>query len=174
MSDFNQQLIALMPFLRNYALKIAGSPDEAAELVQDCLERALRKSHLYRPGTNFKAWIFTMMRNLLINQKRRDKVFRRYTDRLQTEARESVAPTQITHVLLSQTLSAMAGLGVEEQEAMRLLGIEEHTYDDAANALGLPLGTLKSRLFRARSKLRANLALGEPGSSSTADSAEAA
>lgn len=174
MSDFEQQLVELLPFLKNYALKITGSHEEASELVQDCVERALRKAHLYTPGTNFNAWMFTLMRNLLINRKRRDKIARRYAAYLEVEAERIAAPVQVTRVLLSQTLSALDGLGAEEREAVRLLGIEEHTYQDAASALRLPLGTMKSRLFRARAKLRATLSLGERGSPSTVDNIEAA
>lgn len=159
MSDFERELVQLLPFLRNYALRIAGSPEEAADLVQDCVERALRKAHLYRPGTNFNAWMFTLMRNLLINQKRRGKIARRHAERAQAEAVHSAAPTQVTTIFLAQTLSALDGLGAEEHEAVRLLGVEERTYEEAASDLGLPLGTLKSRLFRARAKLRARLDL---------------
>jgi RNA polymerase sigma-70 factor (ECF subfamily) len=103
--------------------------------------------------------MFTLMRNLLINQKRRGKIARRHAERAQAEAVHSAAPTQVTTIFLAQTLSALDGLGAEEHEAVRLLGVEERTYEEAASALGLPLGTLKSRLFRARAKLRARLDL---------------
>lgn len=163
MSDFNQQIVEVIPHLNRYALKIAGSPDEAEDLVQDCVERALRKAELYRPGTNLRAWMFTMMRNLFINRKRREKVSHRYTETVKAESSQTTAPVQVTQVFLNQTMTALAGLGAEEREAVRLLGVEERSHREAADEMELPVGTMKSRLFRARAKLRSNLSLDEAG-----------
>jgi RNA polymerase sigma-70 factor (ECF subfamily) len=163
MSDFSQQIVAVIPHLNRYALKIAGSPDEAEDLVQDCVERALRKSDLYRPGTNLRAWMFTMMRNLFINRKRREKVSQRYTETVRVESSQVTAPTQVTQVFLNQAVSALGALGPEEREAVRLLGIEERSHREAADAMDLPVGTMKSRLFRARAKLRGSLVLDGAG-----------
>jgi RNA polymerase sigma-70 factor (ECF subfamily) len=163
MSDFSQQIVEVIPHLNRYALKIAGSPDEAEDLVQDCVERALRKSNLYRPDTNLRAWMFTMMRNLFINRKRREKVSQRYTETARLESSQVTAPIQVTQIFLNQTVSALGSLGREEREAVRLLGIEERSHREAADEMDLPVGTMKSRLFRARAKLRGTMVLGGLG-----------
>ena len=174
MSDFNQQIVEILPHLRHYAQRVAGSPDEAADLVQDCVERALRKAHLYQPGTNLNAWMFTLMRNLLINRKRHDKIVRRHAERMKSEIATTTPPVQVTQVFLNQTMSALAGLGAEERDAMHLLGVEERSYQEAADALRLPIGTVKSRLFRARAKLRSALSVEATDRLAPGDTADAA
>lgn len=144
-------------------MKITGSPDQADDLVQDCIERALRKADLYQPGTNLRAWLFTIMRNTFINNKRREKVVRRHADSVRAEGASITQPNQITRVFLNQTMSALSGFGADEQDAMWLLGVEERSHQYAAETLNLPVGTMKSRLFRARTKLRAQMGVGEPG-----------
>ena len=169
MSDFNQQLVEILPHLRRHARKIAGSAEDAEDLVQDCVERALRKAHLYRAGTNLGGWLFALMRNLLIDRKRREKLACEYAERLKAETPRATAPVQTTYVFLGQTLSALAGLGAEEVEMFRLVGAEERTYQDTADQPHLQLGTLKSSVFCARARLRSDLSLtkgqvvGSPG-----------
>lgn len=172
--DFKAQLVEVIPHLNRYALKIAGSHDEAEDLVQDCVERALRKADLYKPGTNLRAWMFTMMRNLFINRKRREKVSHRYAETVRNESNMTTSPGQITHVFLNQTMAALDGLGREEREAVRLLGLEERSHREAADEMDLPVGTMKSRLFRARAKLRTHMALDEAGVFGPASELEAA
>lgn len=157
MASLNQQLIETIPHLQRYAWHLARNRDEADDLVQDCVERALRKSDLFERGTNLRAWMFTMMRNIFINGKRRQGVADNYLAGVRIDAQQVQNPSQLDSAMLSRTYEALESLSQEEREAVVLLGIEQRSYREVADETGLPIGTMKSRLSRGRAKLRHTL-----------------
>jgi RNA polymerase sigma-70 factor (ECF subfamily) len=146
------QVVALIPRLRRYALALVGDRAAADDLVQDTLERALNKFHLWRRGTDLRAWLFTVMHNVYVNQLRS----RREYLALEGEALE--LPVRAAHdapLEARDVTRALARLPVEQREVLLLVVLEDLSYEEAAGALGVPIGTVMSRLSRAREKLRA-------------------
>ena len=153
MSDA-RSLIALIPRLRRYARALAGDRIAADDLVQDTLERAWSKFHLYRRGTDLRAWLFTVMHNVYVNQLRA----LRPTTPLDEDMPELAQPVRETDTLVLRDLdAAIRRLPPDQREVLLLVALEEMSYDEAAGALGVPIGTVMSRLARAREKLRAML-----------------
>lgn len=141
--------------LRRYARFLTRSSDQADDLVQDCIARALSRPHLYRPDTNLRGWLFTMLRNLAITQTRKAKIRRAYAiDRIAMASTAS-APSQLHSVALSEGLRLMKTLGASDRQAVALRGIFDMTYQEAALHSGLNLGTVRSRVSRGRARLRA-------------------
>ncbi len=151
------QIEALLPDLKRYARSLTRGEDDANDLVQDCVERALVKGELFRDGTNPRSWLFTLMRNVFISQKRRDAVSARYLTHARHQGASIAPPSQMHKVYLTETLSAIDALSDQERSAVTSLGIEEATHQEAAAAANLPVGTMKSRLSRGRANLRAAL-----------------
>ncbi len=161
MSTAHTQIADLIPDLKRYARSLARSEDDANDLVQDCVERAILKWNLYKPGTNLRSWLFTMMRNVFISQKRRDAVAYRY---MQTRVHEDsmvARPNQVHSVFLNETVAAMEALSEQERAAVRMLGMEERSHQEAATETELPVGTMKSRLSRGRANLRTIMQMAE-------------
>lgn len=134
-----------------------GHGVEAQDLVQDCVERALVRADQFEEGTNLRAWLMTMMRNLFLSRKRHDQVKRRYAERQKQAPMPTQAPSQFVHVMLGETSAALAALSDQEAETIRSLVIEEQPHIALAERQNVPLGTIKSRLSRTRAKLRASL-----------------
>jgi RNA polymerase sigma-70 factor (ECF subfamily) len=158
MPDLNLQLVDQLPHLKRFALTLTRNPDTAGDLVQDCVERAIRKAGTFEPGTNLRAWLFTMMRNQFINGARRRLVAHRYVERRMLDAPQSSPPVQLISVLLGQTMTALKGLGAEERQVVEMIALANLTHQEAADMLGIPTGTTKSRLFRGRTQLQAMMA----------------
>ncbi len=145
-------IVELIPRLRRYARALAGDRGAADDLVQDTLERAWSKLHLYRRGTDLRAWLFTVMHNVYVNQLRA----MRPTAALDEAMPELAQPARETDALVLRDLEAALGLlPPEQREILLLVALEEMSYAEAAGALGIPVGTVMSRLARAREKLRA-------------------
>jgi RNA polymerase sigma-70 factor (ECF subfamily) len=153
------QVVACIPRLRRYARALVGERAAADDLVQDTLERALNKLHLWKRGTDLRAWLFTVMHNVHVNQVRS----RREYAALERDALEiPVRATQDVGLEARDLERMLARLPVEQREVLLLVVLEDMSYDEAATALGIPIGTVMSRLSRAREKLRA-LMEGLPG-----------
>ena len=146
-----QRLVDLIPRLRRYARALVGDRATADDLVQDTLERAWTKLHLYRRGTDLRAWLFTVMHNVHVNRVRAT----RPTDMLEDEMPElAQRPTQADALLVRDLDRAIARLPAEQRAVLLLVTLEEMSYDEVARALEVPIGTVMSRLSRAREKLR--------------------
>lgn len=157
----NQQIENLIPDLKRYARSLTRSEDDANDLVQDCVERAIRKWELYKPGTNLRSWLFTMMRNVFISQKRREAVSLRYLQQAVHQGNTAARPSQVHSVFLKEAVSAMDSLSEQERAAVHMLGMEERSHQEAAEETQLPVGTMKSRLSRGRANLRASMQMGK-------------
>jgi RNA polymerase sigma-70 factor (ECF subfamily) len=130
---------------------LVGDRATADDLVQDTLERAWAKIHLYRRGTDLRAWLFTVMHNVHVNRVRAA----RPTDMLEDEMPELAQRAPQGDGLLVRDLDrAIARLPAEQSAVLLLVTLEEMSYEEAARALGIPIGTVMSRLSRAREKLR--------------------
>jgi RNA polymerase sigma-70 factor (ECF subfamily) len=150
MSDA-QSLIELIPRLRRYARALVGERATADDLVQDTLERAWSKLHLYRRGTDLRAWLFTVMHNVHVNRVRAS----RPTEPLEDEMPElAQRATQGDSLLVRDLERGIAALPLAQREVLLLVALEDLSYDETARALGIPIGTVMSRLARAREKLR--------------------
>ncbi|HZM35622.1 MAG TPA: sigma-70 family RNA polymerase sigma factor [Burkholderiales bacterium] len=147
-----QRLVDLIPRLRRYARALAGDRSSADDLVQDTLERAWAKLHLYRRGTDLRAWLFTVMHNVHVNKVRAT----RSTDPLDDEMPELAQGAGQPDALMVRDLDrAIARLPAEQRAVLLLVTLEEMSYEQVARTLGIPIGTVMSRLSRAREKLRA-------------------
>lgn len=137
-----------MPALRRYALGLTHDADLADDLVQDCLERAIRKRRLWRPSGALRAWLFRMLLNIHRNDLRRNKRIPAQLpiDDLELAGRDGMAG----RVELRETVRAMAALPQAQREALLLIAVEELSYTEAAKVLGIPAGTLMSRLMPGR------------------------
>lgn len=155
--DEAKRLVELIPRLRRYARALVGDRTTADDLVQDTLERAWAKLHLYRRGTDLRAWLFTVMHNVHVNRIRATRA----TDPLEDEMPE-LAQAERTDTLLMRDLDrAISRLPADQRAVLLLVTLEEMSYDEVARTLGIPIGTVMSRLSRAREKLRAMMA-GQP------------
>ena len=153
-----QRLVELIPRLRRYARALVGDRATADDLVQDTLERAWAKLHLYRRGTDLRAWLFTVMHNVHVNRERAARV----TDPLEDEMPELAQRAPQGDALLVRDLDrGITRLPAEQRAVLLLVTLEEMSYEQVARTLGIPIGTVMSRLSRAREKLRAMM-LGQP------------
>lgn len=150
--DEAQRLVDLIPRLRRYARALVGERAAADDLVQDTLERAWTKLHLYRRGTDLRAWLFTVMHNVHVNKLRAV----RPTDSLDEGMPELAQRASQADALLVRDLDrAIARLPADQRAVLLLVTLEEMAYEEVARTLGIPIGTVMSRLSRAREKLRA-------------------
>jgi RNA polymerase sigma-70 factor (ECF subfamily) len=155
MEDRNAAILAEIPRLRRYARALLRDRDSADDLVQDCLERAISRMDNWRTGENPRRWLFTIMHHLFIDQarktKRRAEVVMLTLDHsealsIQADQAESVASREV--------LDALQAIGPDRRAALVLVGIEGFSYAEAATMLGIPAGTLMSRVARGREELR--------------------
>ena len=152
-----ERLVDLIPRLRRYARALVGDRASADDLVQDTLERAWAKLHLYRRGTDLRAWLFTVMHNVHVNKVRATRV----TDTLDDEMPElALRPPQGDALMVRDLDRAIALLPAEQRAVLLLVTLEDMSYDEVARTLAIPIGTVMSRLSRAREKLR-GLMLGQ-------------
>jgi RNA polymerase sigma-70 factor (ECF subfamily) len=152
--DLKSLLIENLPHLERYALHLTRNRTEAEDLVQDCAERALLKGDLFEAGSNFRAWLFTIMHNLFLNKARRNRVAAQYLADAKPRLGRVMPPPQPAAIMLSRTLDALAKLSQEERDAIILLGADQLTYREVASQSGVPVGTMKSRVGRGRARLR--------------------
>jgi RNA polymerase sigma-70 factor (ECF subfamily) len=152
-------LLAAIPRLRRYARVRTGDLSRADDLVQDTLARAWEKRRLWSAGTDLRAWLFTIMHNVFVNQRalaRRERMQVSLDD--VGDADESwqipVRAAQYTRVELTELLQHVGRLPVDQREVLLLAAVEELKYEEIAIALAIPMGTVMSRLSRAREKLR--------------------
>jgi RNA polymerase sigma-70 factor, ECF subfamily len=160
--EFGAQAVTIIPRLRRYARALTGDSLRADDLVQDTLERALNKRHLWRQGSDLRAWMFTIMHNVFVNQIRSRQADQ--TIALDAEA-YSVAElaTPADRLEVGDIDAAIRRLPGEQREVLLLVALEQMSYAETAQALGIPLGTVMSRLHRARERVRVLLG-GKPAS----------
>ena len=150
--SLRDDILASVPSLRAFAISLSGNGDRADDLVQETLLRAIANIDSFQPGSNLPAWLFTILRNLFRSEyrKRRREVEDAdgsYAETLKTH------PEQTSHVEFKEFSAALAKLPEDQREALILIGASGFSYEEAAEICGCAVGTIKSRVNRARSKL---------------------
>ena len=154
MTDLTRLIEAEIPRLRRYARALTRDVTRADDLVQSCLTRALAKQHLWQPGTDLRAWLFTILHNQHVNDVRRS------VREGVTVAVEEMAPVLTVHpgamaaLELRDLETAIGKLAPEQRQVILLVGLEGMQYDEVALILGVPVGIVRSRLSRGRDQLR--------------------
>lgn len=153
---FADEVVALRPQLRAFAMSLAGSLDRAEDLVQETCVLAIANEHTFQPGTNLAAWLFTILRNRFYSEYRKRK--REVADSDGSFAATLVAKeTQLLRVEALDLLHAVESLPPHLCQAVMLVTIRGYTYDEAAALVGCAIGTMKSRINRARELLEKRL-----------------
>jgi RNA polymerase sigma-70 factor (ECF subfamily) len=157
------EIEALIPRLRRFARALAGGRDAADDLVQDTLERAWAKRELWQAGTNLRAWLFTVMHGVFVNGTRRRRPSESL-DALDGDAgqRADGSASAETATAVRELREALQRLPDEQRQVVLLVGLEQFSYAEAAGVLGVPIGTVMSRLARGRERLRQLLEEGSP------------
>jgi len=154
--DIRDQMVQLLPRLRRFATGLTGSVASGDDLVQDTVERALRNLHQWEPGTRLDSWMFRIAKNRFLDirrsQKRSGIVAGDIPDDAPAVTTDGVRGTE-AHLMLSGAVQALDGLPPEQREALLLVAVEGLSYRDAADILEIPIGTLTSRIARAREAL---------------------
>jgi RNA polymerase sigma factor (sigma-70 family) len=149
--DLSEQITGHVTSLRRYAMVLTRKPDEAEDLVQDCLTRAIAAADRWQPDSDLRAWLFRIMHNVFIDNLRKKRV----RDAAQPAIAEPAEPpAQPVRVELRQVLDALHALPEHYCEPIVLVAINEMSYADAARVVDVPLGTFMSRLARGREALR--------------------
>jgi RNA polymerase sigma-70 factor, ECF subfamily len=152
------QILAAIPSLRAFAISLSGNVDRADDLVQETILRALANIHSFQPGTNMPAWLFTILRNLFRSEYRKRRREVEDADGSFAETLKS-HPDQIGRVEFQEFRQALAQLPSEQREALILVGASGFSYEEAADICECAVGTIKSRVNRARSRLAKLLAV---------------
>ncbi|WP_419828981.1 sigma-70 family RNA polymerase sigma factor [Methylobacterium sp.] len=148
-------IVDLLVPLRRYARSLTRDALRADDLVHDTLVRALEMQGSLRPNTNLRTWMMTVLHNAFIDEQRRRQVEARHADALVRMSEDMAPPAQEGRVRLAQIRQAFLTLPEEQRAALHLVTLEGMAYADAAAVLGIPIGTLMSRLGRGRAALRA-------------------
>ncbi len=158
----HRDIAAILPRLKRYARKLTRDPEDADDLVQDCIACALEKAHLWKPGTDLRAWLFTILHN-------------EHIDRVQYAARAgskiewnehlpvmSCSSNQMEHMEFRELEAAVMRLPKDQREAVLLTSLTPWNYEEVATVCNVPVGTIRSRLSRGRATLRKLVAMVPP------------
>lgn len=151
-----------IPSLRRYAMVLLRyDEDRSDDLVQDCLVRAMSRWHLWRRPENLRAWLFTILHNIYVNDVQKAAAQPNVIELQEYLPGISVPPEQSDGLVLREVAQSVQRLPDEQKQILLLIGLEGFSYEEAAQITGVPEGTVKSRLSRARRKLREMLEDGE-------------
>jgi RNA polymerase sigma-70 factor (ECF subfamily) len=153
-SDFGRLLEAEIPRLRRYARALTRDVTRADDLVQSCLIRAVAKQHLWQAGTDLRAWLFTILHNQHVNDIRRSAREENNVPIDEIAPVASVQATAMDVLELRDLETALGKLSPEQRQVILLVALEGMGYEDVASVLGIPVGTVRSRLSRGRDQLR--------------------
>jgi RNA polymerase sigma-70 factor, ECF subfamily len=152
---FQKNLVTEIPHLRRFARGLCGDAALADDLVQDCVERALLKQHLYDASRPLRAWLYAILRNIHISHWRRASqmgVMKPLDDMEEFEG--ATPPAQEQNLSVRLIADALDHLPQQQREVLVMISLEELSYKDAAEIIGVPIGTIMSRLSRARSSMQ--------------------
>lgn len=166
--DFNEEIIPLLDVMFNFALKLTGEVSDAEDLVQDSIVKAYRFFDSYEKGTNAKAWVFRILKNSFINSYRRTASRPQQVDYDEIESfyelirAERTETTDLEHLMFNELMgddlsNALHKLPEDFRTVVLLCDVENYTYEEIANMLDVPIGTIRSRLHRGRNLLKAEL-----------------
>jgi len=149
--SFEAQILALLPQLRRYARSLTRSDTESEDLLQDCVEKALVSRSQWR-GANFKSWAYRIMTNIHLNARR--SVARRPSVGIEEAENLGASPVSDDPLEKSRLVKALETLPKDARAVLMLVVVEGHSYQEVADMLDVPIGTVMSRLSRARQALR--------------------
>lgn len=155
--SFKTDLLALLPSFRTFAFSLARNRERADDLVQYAIIRAWEKHANFTEGTNMRAWLFTILWNCFYSEIRKRRREVEDADDAH-EARLSVPASQLAHIELEEFKVALGAISPEQREALILIGVSGFSYEEAADICGCAVGTVTSRVSRARATLAAELA----------------
>ena len=150
--ELREGLVSNIPSLRAFAYSLSGNPARADDLVQETMVKAWANFHTFQEGTNLRAWLFTILRNEFYSQMRKKGREIEDADGMIAE-RQAVAGNQESHIALEELKAALADLPDDQREAIILIGASGMAYEEAAEICGVAVGTMKSRVSRARKRL---------------------
>jgi RNA polymerase sigma-70 factor (ECF subfamily) len=153
-AEFQRQLLAAVPRLRAFAIGLCGKSDGADDLVQETLVRAWASRSAFEPGTNMIAWLYTILRNAFYTEYRKRRHEVADTDG-QFAATLAMGPSQDSHLEFQDFRAALLKLPDDQREAVLLIGSSGLSYEEAAQICDCAVGTMKSRVYRARTRLAA-------------------
>jgi RNA polymerase sigma-70 factor (ECF subfamily) len=151
--DFRGSLVTHLPHLRAVARALTAHRDRADDLVNDTILKALSAEAQFQPGTNLKAWLMTILRNHYINGLRRSRIEVETVDEI-PESALPTSPNQEHVVEINEVAAALQKMSIEHREILVLVSAAGLSYEEAADVCGCAVGTIKSRLNRARSELK--------------------
>ncbi len=166
--DFNEEIIPLLDVLYNFALKLTNDPNDAEDLVQDSIVKAYRFFGSYEKGTNAKAWVFRILKNSFINNYRKTSKRPQEVDYNEVESyyesirAERTETTDLERLMFQELMDddiskALSKLPEDFRTVVLLCDVESYTYEEIANMLDVPIGTIRSRLHRGRNLLKTEL-----------------
>jgi RNA polymerase sigma-70 factor (ECF subfamily) len=155
-TDIREELVGLLPRLRRFAVGLVGNLEDADDLVQSACERALAKTSQWQPGTRLDSWMYRIIQNLWIDRGRSHRVRGDSVDLDQVPDLADSSAHRIAEIdsTLARVSQALGELSPDQREVLLLVGVGEHSYREAAEQLGVPVGTVMSRLARARLRLQ--------------------
>lgn len=166
MNDFARLLEVEIPRLRRYARALTRDVTRADDLVQSCLARAIAKRDLWQPGTDLRAWLFTILHNQHVNDVRRSQREGIAVGIEDMAPVLTVGPRALAALELRDLEAAIAKLPQEQRQVILLVGLEGMAYEEVARTLRIPVGTVRSRLSRGRDQLRRLLDIGKEAAQS--------
>src|ERR1700676_2999726 len=156
--SLREAMLGVVPSLRAFAMSLCGNVDRADDLVQETLLRAIANINSFEPGTNMSAWLFTILRNLFRSEYRKRRREVEDADGFYAESLTSL-PDQNSHLEMDEFRRALELLPTDQRESLILVGASGFSYEEAAQICGCAVGTIKSRVNRARSRLAAILSI---------------
>jgi RNA polymerase sigma-70 factor (ECF subfamily) len=154
MAQLERLIIRQIPSLRAYARLLVGERIRADDLVQDCLERAWSRAHLFRADGDMRVWLFTMLHNLYVSAIRQQQRHPTLVPLAEHDETLAAPPREDFSMELADLDRALVELPADQRAAVLLVGVEDMSYEEAAAVLAIPVGTLMSRLHRGRKQLR--------------------
>jgi RNA polymerase sigma-70 factor (ECF subfamily) len=151
----HRDIECVLPNLRRFARSLTHDAVDADDLVQECLAGALGKLHLWKMGTDLRAWLFSILHNEYVSRIRRAARRGTVVDWSQYESTLTCAPAQIEHLEIRDLVRALTSLPEEQRTAVLMIGLAKGDYCEVAAACKVPVGTIRSRLSRGRKTLRA-------------------
>ena len=168
-SDTERLIAEQIPRLRRYARALIGDPVRCDDLVQEALLRGLSRSHLWQPGTDIRAWMFTILHNIHVNNQRQRYARAEYHEVVEDQPELATPATQEQSLAIRDLARALQMLPETQRQVVLLVGLEGMNYKGVAAVLEIPVGTVMSRLHRGRESLRRLMAYGPPATASTQD-----
>jgi len=159
--EFKKELIRRIPDMMRFAMSMTRSAQESEDLMHDTVIAAMEMADSYTPGTNMAGWLFTIQRGIFNNSLRRARTRRNYQKSQEDMPEPAELPRQIDHLVFQEAREAIEALPVDQKAAFFLVAYDGKSYNEAADILGCSVGTVKSRVSRARAEIARSIGMAE-------------